>query len=61
MSERELTIKEVLHFIINQKQGYSATFTTWDMGIAQCVQIELAKRIAKEFNVKYSEGTIVLN
>lgn len=61
MTERELTIREVLHFILNQKRGYEATRTTYDMGIAQGVEIELAKRIAKEFDVKYTEGTIVLN
>lgn len=61
MTERELTIREVLHYIINQKDSYSAVYTTWDVGIAKHVELELAKRIAKEFDVKYTEGTIVFN
>lgn len=61
MTEREITIREVLHFIINQTNSYPGVYTTWDYGTAKHVELELAKRIAKEFDVKYAEGIIVLN
>lgn len=61
MTERELTIKEVLYFILNQKIGYPGVFTTWDAGTAKHVEMELAKRIAKEFNVKYVHENTVVN
>lgn len=61
MTEREITIKEVLHFILNQKTNYPGVITTWDAGTAKHVEIELAKRIAKEFDVKYTHENIVIN
>jgi hypothetical protein len=60
--ERAIAIKECIAIILNKnKRGYICVRTTFDRGIAEAVEHELAKRIATELNVLYDHNGRQLN